>query len=619
MKVSHSWLQSYFKDTLPNPDELAEVLTTHAFEIEGVEGDIIDVDVLPNRAHDSLSHNGIAREVGVLLSTEVIFPEVVAKTKRGLKSSDYITLAIEKGTPVRRAMKRMVQNVSITPSPDWLKERLEGLGHKSINNVVDVTNLVMLETGQPVHAFDLDKLAGDTKKITVRNAHDGEVVTTLDGDEFTLTSEDMVIADDEKALDIAGVKGGINSGIDENTKHVVLSVCNFDPITIRKTSQRLGLRTDASTRFENDITPERTLSAIERLSQLIAELAGGEVSEDIFDEYIDTISDWKVDVSVERTNQLLGTNLSGSDISEILDRFSFSYEENSNVFTVTIPNERLDLTIEEDLIEEIGRVYGYENIEPTPVDGSVKSQVNKTFYYTQKIRDILVNEGFYEVMMYSFSGEGDIELQNPLTQGREYLRTSLVSGLKDALESNERNKDLFGADSLKLFEIGKVFTKSDGEFLALGIAADDITSTQQALEDIGLTINSDSKGTVIEINLDEWILNQPEPNNSDDLENIDTTDTKFEMFSQYPFVLRDIALWTPSGTKADEPQGLIVSTAGNLLVGIRLFDEFEKEDRVSYAYRLVFQSHEKTLTDSEVNERMEAVEKAVTDKGWEVR
>ncbi|MBP9771654.1 MAG: C40 family peptidase [Candidatus Pacebacteria bacterium] len=333
MKFSYTWLQEYFDTPLPSVADLSRLITMHAFEIDGTEphgaDTILDIKVLPNRSHDGFSYHGIAREVAALLDVTANIPEVHPKTDSSISTSDHLSLAIENSKLVPRAMKRYVEGVTIGESPEWLKTKLAAHGQRSINNVVDATNLTMLETGQPVHAFDYDKLKGAGEKgkveISIRNAREGEVVTTLDAKPYTLDPDMLVISDSEKALDIAGVKGGSVSGIDANTTRIVLSVCNFDPINIRKTSKKLGLRTDASIRFEQGISPELTAIAMERLSALIEELAQGKVACDVVESYPNKKNRYVVGVSLSEINTALGTTCSQEEVEDYFKRLGFEY------------------------------------------------------------------------------------------------------------------------------------------------------------------------------------------------------------------------------------------------------------------------------------------------------
>ncbi len=330
MKFSYAWLQEYFEQPLPAVEELARLITMHAFEIESIEAHgtdtILDIKVLPNRSHDCLSYWGVAREIGTLLHTTPRLPALSPKTSSSISSSAHLTLSIE-DTGCIRALKRYAENVSIGESPAWLKEKLSAQGQRSINNVVDVTNLVMFETGQPVHVFDFDKLAGgDTKTMSIRPATEGETLTTLDGKELVLDPSVMVISDSEKALDIAGVKGGKDSGVSETTTKLVFSVCNFDSVRIRKTAKKLSLRTDASVRFENAIAPELAEVAMARLTELLADLAGASVAEDVVEVFPRPKNPYKVGASVAEINTILGTEFSKKDIEATLAQLGFSYE-----------------------------------------------------------------------------------------------------------------------------------------------------------------------------------------------------------------------------------------------------------------------------------------------------
>ncbi|MCK5285805.1 MAG: C40 family peptidase [Candidatus Pacebacteria bacterium] len=794
MKFSYKWLKEYFEEPLPEIKDLVETLTFHAFEIEGVENnDLIDIDVLPNRSHDCFSYQGIAREISVLIALKLKQKETSLVVEKDLKSSEYISLKVNDSNLAPRVTKRLVQGVKIGESPDWLKEKLESIGQKSINNVVDITNYVMWETGQPVHAFDFDKISGDgVKEISIRNAENGEKINTLDGGEYELDENVLVISDNEKALDIAGVKGGLVSGIDENTQNIVLSVCNFNQTNIRKTSRKLGLRTDASVRFENGISPEKVMEAMERLSELVFELAGGKVSEDILDIYSRKVNLYKVGVSIQETNKVLGLNLLEKEIESILNKLDFKYEkvspiekvlelalslenklykfgasvsydspeffdcssftayifaqvgiaiprisidqyfwgeeiseadlkagdlvfsnsgegkihmesidfrkglveekgvdhvglylgdgkvihssrknggegkvkieelksagqfkdiidyrrisDNQERFVVEIPHERLDLRIKEDLIEEIGRIYGYKNIESAPIMEIFKAKVNKSFYYINKIKDILVNEGFSEVSTYTFGDKGNVEVQKPLASNLGFLRTNLNNGIQKSLDLNEKNAPLLGLNEIKIFEIGKVFLDIDGEYNALAIGVrvvkkskksdsvrdeiiqniintldKELNLTLQALSD---SRSKDGQDDVFEINLDEVIDKLPEPESYGDIfDNLNQESVKFQKISAYPFMLRDIAVFVPNEFSENDLLKIITENAGELLMQTKLFDTYspEGEDKTSYAFNLVFQSQEKTLTDEEINKVMDKITAEIELKGWEVR
>ncbi len=796
MKVLHSWLQDYIEETLPSASDIAEKLTMYAFEVEGVDeidGDaIIDVDVLPNRAHDCLCHYGIAREIATLFDLTFRISEISYQKDDSLKSSDALTLSVEKSALVPRATKRLLSDITVGPSPELIKTRLEKLGQRSINNVVDITNYVMFETGQPIHAFDFDKVSKgkNPKTITIRGAHEGEKVATLDGKEFTLSEGMLVIADEDRALDIAGVKGGVDSGIDENTKRLILSACNFNPTVIRKTSRKLGLLTDASKRFEQGITPELITTAVERASELFQKYASARIASDIVDVYPRRRNPYMLGVSVSEVNAVLGLSLSEKEVAGTLERLHFSYKKidplktvveqaqelvgakylygasilldaprgfdcasyisylyarvglpiprmamdqfafgdsvelsdlkpgdvvfssrdqhgvvehikslgidqirqtkitqeflpgmtfpesidhngiylgDGNIihasamwhkgevviekleeseafkrivgykrylpageerFVVTVPDERLDVRIIEDLVEEIGRVYGYDKIPSGKLSSNVASVPNKTFYYVNKVRDLLVENGYSEIYTYSFASEGDSEVQNPPAENRKFLRADLSQGLETALTEGLYYKDFLGLSAVRIFEIGTVFT-NDAEHLSLAVRLgglkDKMRDTELAhiAEKLGTVLQVDLSDVVqngsLEINVTAHIEKLPDISSHDDLAGIDTKGKMFVPLSQYPFILRDIAVWTPESVSSGEVDMLIRKVAGKLLVRTTLFDEYKKDGKISHALHLVFQSHEKTLSDVDAELFMKNITDAFTEKGWIVR
>ena len=632
MRISYNWLQDYFADKLPSPEELKEKLSLHAFEIESLEKKgkdyILEADILPNRAHDSLGYIGLAREAGLLFEKKLKLPEYKYE-KNSEKSSDYISLDVRTSL-VRRAMKRVVLNVSVRESPEWLKERLFSIGQRAINNVVDITNFVMWETGQPVHAFDFDKITRG--QIIIREVSDAEKITTLDGEEYVLKKGMLVISDPQKALDIAGIKGGASSRIDEKTKNIVLSVCSFEPAGIRKTSAALGLKTDASYRFERDISPEKTKEAMERLSELIAKNASGRVLSETIDVYPEPVPDFEIDIEARNLNKILGTSIADSELEKILSSLKkysgFDWQRKGNSYSVGIPKERLDLLPskekfasgnKEDLVEEIGRIYGFYKIKSEePKNFNFKPKVNTEVAFTESLKDFLVSRGFSEVMTYSFTERGQIELKNPLSSDKKYLRASLFDGLLKSLELNKRNAPLFGLDDIKIFEIGKIFGE-DSEDLSLGLAVslkngkENKKYLQEILDELNL--KGEIKDNVALAGIGK--MNAP---SYEGLEFDIGGNNKFKCISQYPFVLRDISLWTPSLVSSSEVRKLIEDKAGELLADIRLFDEYKKDGRVSYAFKLVFQSKEKTLSDEEAGKIMTEIEEKLTEnKGWEVR
>ena len=627
MKISYNWLQSYFEEKLPAPEKLAELFTFHFSEVEEMEkvgtDTVFDLKILPDRACYALSHRDVAREVsaitGVLLREEKV-PEVRAgKTRR-------VELTIESPDACRRHIGRVIEGITIKESPEWLKARLASVGARSINNVVDTTNFVTLAMGQPLHAFDADKLKGT---VTIRMARKGEQVITLDGKAIALDEADIVIADDEAALDIAGIKGGKKAELDTRTTAILLSSANFDPVRIRKTSQKTGVATDASKRFENNITPARAEEGMDAVTALIAELAGGTVGEKI-DIYPRKAEERRVPFDAAHTEKILGVNVGAKKIVELLSRLGIRVEGKGNALIAIPPLERLDLAIPEDIAEEVGRLIGYDKVPATlPPKSTVPYSIPKQFYWEWKIREFLVNEGFSEVMTSSFANQGVVAIEKPLAEDKKYARPELRGSFAAALEMNARNAPLFGKDEVKMFEVGKVFPAA-GEHAALaigyagpkprrpdgvgvptgasgkkvsGVLADTVKKLSTHL---GMELKGETNEGVFECNLDT-VMKKMSETKEWDMQFPPAAAEKFQPFSLYPFIVRDVALFVPSRIKPESILDCIRAEAGKLAVRSWKFDEFEKNGKQSFAFRIVFQSFEKTLTDAEANAVMEKI------------
>lgn len=635
MLVSYEWLQSYFDEELPEPEKLAETLTSHAFEVEEVRaasgGDtVIDVDVLPNRSSDCLSHRGIAREIATLLDLR-LKDDPLKKKVTHAPDSNLLEVDIKAKELVNRFSAAVVSGVEVKSSPEWMQKRLEAIGQKSINNVVDATNYVMFDVGQPLHAFDRDKL---TEKdggyvIMVRPAKNGEKITDLTGKAFELTEQNLLIVDGgvDEPIGIAGVKGGKAPEVDTQTRNLVIECANFNYVSVRKTSQALKLSTDASVRFQNEPSPDLALHA---LREVIA-LVGGEL-EGFVDYYPKPRDTQPVSVAVSEVNSVLGTSITADEAEHILKRFDFDYQREGEALTVTPPFERTDITIKEDLIEEIGRVYGYQKIASELLPAiTEKPQINKQFYYAEKVRALLAEQGFSEVYTYALRDRGEVELANAPAADKSFMRGTLRDGLRDSLALNVHNAELLGLDQIRIFEIGTVVTK-DSEYTALGIAVQNAKKSKGTETDVlehskkllsealGVVISESVQDGVLEINFTTLLEKLPEPKSYDiSYDFSETKEKEYQPFSQYPFALRDIALWCPSGTTAEEVLEEIKKHAGELLVNSRQFDAFEKGGNVSFAFHLVFQSKEKTLADEEIHPAIEKVTAALDARGWKVR
>jgi len=778
MKVSYNWLQTYFDTQLPSSEEVADKLTFHSFEIEGiekVEGDsVIDIDVLPNRAHDCLSHHGIAKELSVLFQIPLKEDTLRNESKKvGSELPESKVLSVEIGDPLlcRRYTSAVIQGIKVGPSPDWLKSHLEAIGQKSINNVVDATNYVMFGLGQPLHAFDASQLEkkDDKYSILVREAKDGEKIIVLTGEEYELTNSNLLIVDgnSNSPIGIAGVKGGMAAGINENTTDIIIESANFNPVSTRKTSQYLKLRTDASTRFENELSPELASYGLTEVVKLINNLTGGKV-EGYVDEYPKRATmRYKVGVSVEEINKLLGANVDEEKMESILKQFGFVHEKvkpldkvltlaptfkgvpytaigeirydnaekfscssfvnylfvqggislpsisidqyvygtpveeddikpgdiaffnskegkiryesvdyfigtkvpegidhcalyigdgkiihaargegkvveeriedssqrnnivgyrrmtnNKERYVIDIPFERLDLRIKEDLIEEIGRVYGYTNIGEDIPQKESEVPVHKKYHYAEKIRDTLTSKNFTEVYTYSLRDKGELELENPLASDKNFVRSTLREGIEGSLVLNEKNKAVLGLTEVNVFEIGNVFVNGkEYTSVCIGVSAH-AKESEQTIKDLFVVLGCSTvgkwEGKTYEFSLDEILSSLPEPKEYD----VKSEDKLFSYkpFSLFPSVLRDIAVWTPESVSSDEILSIIENKAGELLVQSSLFDEYRKDGRVSYAFKLVFQSGDMTLSDEEINEIMKKIiDNLNSQEGFEVR
>jgi len=707
MKISYNWLQSFFKKKLPAPEKLANLLTMHSFETELVSqldrDYLLDVSISPNRAHDCLSHLGIAQEIAAILK----YPfEPIDYSKK---------LKVKKGESVKNLCPRYTAgaliNVKVKSSPQWLKERLKICGLRPINNIVDIANYVMLETGQPLHAFDADRLTtviaseakqsrgktasatglprgsaprNDIKTIIVRRAKKREKMITLDDEKYVLDENILVIADIKNPVCIAGVKGGKGPGIDNQTKRVILEAANFSPQIIRQGSQQLKLKTDASWRFEHELDPNLTKQAIDMAAYLIQEMAQGEMLEGIVDVYPKEVKPKKINLDTSRVKSLLGIDIPVKEIKGILERLGLKIQNpKPKILYVTIPTRRLDVSMPEDLIEEVGRLYGFEKIpSQLPAATLVPPERNEELIYQNKIRDILVNLGFSEVYNYSFIGEKEanlyqskpalIEVANPVSQEQKYLRPSLILNL---LNNVRENKKYF--EEIRLFEIGKVFQKvprakgKEEEKLA-GIISLESKSNQdeKAPEFYRLKGIIDSVLNQLRIS-DIWYddalgksspvpdfchsVRRAEIKIADDclgwLGEIDikvlaemgidyrlagfelnfkklvalaTEERIYSPPSRYPAMVRDIALLVDIGIKVEEVLNLIHAAGGPLIKDIDLFDIYLGEEipqgKKNLAFHIIYQADDRTLTDKEVNQLQEKIIKALEEEGgWEVR
>jgi phenylalanyl-tRNA synthetase beta chain len=467
MRVPLQWLKQYV-----DIDATAEVvgtrLTMGGLEVEGIETTdfplvpVLDVYVTPNRG-DCLSLLGIAREVAALYDRPLRLPAIPTATSQG----DATLVTIVDADLCPRYAARIVRNVKIGPSPEWMQARLLSSGMRPINNVVDVTNYVMLELGQPLHAFDLDRL--ENGRIVVRRALPGETVTTLDGVERELTPEILVIADAVKPVAVAGLMGGASSEVSDTTTNILIESAHFNPLSVRRASRSLALRTEASYRFERVVDPSGVRRAADRACQLLAEMGAGEVVDSIVDVYPAPIAPRTIVLRPRRTADLLGMDINGAIATDCLRRLEFTVEPHGDdALLVTVPTFRPDITLEEDLIEEVGRIYGYENIPETlPVGANSTGGDSQEGRLISRIKSLLASCGLQEVVTHSltapsfFAAPDDVArrvpVRNALSSEVSGLRRSLIPTLLDAAQHNAAH----GQQGMALFEVGRVWQQEE--------------------------------------------------------------------------------------------------------------------------------------------------------------
>ena len=688
MIFSYNWLQSFFDKRLPNPKKLGELLTLHSFEVQKIEKKendwVLDIDVTPNRV-DCFSHLGIAKECGAILNSKLKTQKSKPQSKtKNLDIKNFITIEVKSKTDCPRYTGKVILGVKVKPSPKWLKERLISCGVLPINNIVDATNYVMLELGQPLHAFDLDKIKGENaksqipnnvKKIIIRRARKGEKIEALDDKTYILNENILVIADKEGPIAIAGIKGGKKAQISEETQNIFIESANFDPILIRKGQRELKLKTDASLRFEHGLDPNMTEMALLRVTSLIQEIAGGKVLAGEVDYYPQKVKPWTVNLDIKKLQKVLGIEIPPNKVLEILKRLGLEIKKRKkDIIVVGIPTIRKDLQIEEDLIEEIGRIYGYQHIPPiVPKTVLRLPEKEDALVWVSKVRRILKELGFVEVYNYSFVSEKDkqklnlvklIELENPVSDEFKYLRPSLLINLIKNIQENQKNFKQF-----KLFEIGKIFYQQkeklfekrmlsgvifgekEGFYLIKGIVdslleqfgisdvfydeyqptpEDSLCSFWHIRKSAEIKVSNKKIGFLGEISKKVASLYEIKSEicafdiDFDKLAKLAFEEQEYLPISKYPAAVRDIAILTPLDTKVADVMNIIYGAGGRLLKDIDLFDIYMGEEipegKKNLAFHLIFQSDKKTLSSEEVDRLLNKIIQAIEENPeWEVR
>ena len=435
----------------------------------GINDTVFELEITPNRP-DCLSHIGIARELSAYYGKELKYPETEIKNEIEEKTSDNVKVTIEDSNLSRRYVTRILKNVTVKESPKWLKERIESVGLRSINNIVDVSNFILMEMNHPNHVFDLDKIEGN--EIKVKSAVKGDKLVTLDEQERELEDGDIVISDSKKILALGGVMGGLDSEVTDNTKNILLEVAQFNPQNVRKTSRRLTLSSDSSYRFERGIDVEDSIKVINRLANLIQEVAGGEILNGYVDVYPVPHENKVAELNFERLNRFVGKVIPREKVIEILRNLEIDVKDNGETLTLTAPSYRGDLELEQDYFEEVIRMYGFDNIENIlPRVDINKNSTLDTTKLTDKVKTICASVGLKEVINYSFipkdalqklkftgvSEDKLIDISNPITEDFITMRpTLLYSLIKNAKDNMNRN-----VSNIRFFEVSRTFEKAE--------------------------------------------------------------------------------------------------------------------------------------------------------------
>ena len=616
---------------------------------------VIDFDLTANRG-DLLSILGMAYEIGAIYDKKVKDVDLShGHTDKNVNDDFKLKIDTDNCTMF---LAKEVRNVKIKESPTFIKNRLIASGIRPINNVVDISNYVMLELGQPLHFYDYDKLHG---MIEVRMAEEGEKLTTLDDIERTLTPDDIVISDGKESIGLAGVMGGLDTEITENTKNVIIEAAIFNSVRVRKTAQKI-VRSEASNRFEKGLDPNRTYMAVERAAKLLEEYADGEILDGTVEYNKEDMSDKKIEITYQKVNDVLGTTIAPKDVLDVFRRLGFTYTEDGKTVKVSVPRRRLDISIKEDLVEEVGRIYGVDNIESkVPVTPIRMGSYDKT---TREIRNKMVDLGLNETLSYVLVNEKDaknytnddtieaIKILTPLTEERTTLRCSIITSLYKIYEYNvaHYNKDV------SIFEIGKSFYKKGDtyneenkiaclmtgeyyyginnskkvdfyiikgiaeellDFLGYGgrysfVVKDNMPEQLHPGQSAMISVNNDIVGLigkvhpeitkeevfVMEINLDKLLAKK-------------TGKMKYKEISKYPTVKKDISILVDKSVTSNDIAVAIKKSAGSLLLNTEVFDVYTgkgiEEGKKSLAYSLTFGTNDRTLTDEEINKVLEKI------------
>lgn len=634
-------MSTFIEGKIPEDKEIIDQMSRKAFEVESVEvgedGDpLFEIKVLPNRVADAMSISGMASELCSVFDLK--YKNDIAD-KINLSdyklNDDFVSIKeSENLKPVLAFCGLKVKIDKQIETPEWIKDILIKSGGRPINSLVDITNLVLFSFGQPAHVFDADKLSG---KLIPRFANKGEEIELLGEKKIILESSDFVIADEKNALALAGIKGGKKAEVDGNTTNALFEIANFNSSMVRLTSTRLSLRTDASKIYENGISTEKTHRCLKVLMATLKEIYPEAQIEFIFNKSIEEKTGNKVNLSVENVNNSAGKDFSKKEVEDLLKRQGFVVHElEKDLLEVIPPADRLDINIEADVIEEVLRIYGFDNIESKELVFEKNIFQSTRFLFENYLKVKLLNLGYTEIFNYTFGEKGNVKVKLGLASDKEYLRCNLLDGANKAFTKNYLYLPVLESDTLKFFEIGTVFIDDNTEEKRMIIVCDDnkkktkyVDTMNNILTDItselGLKniefISKQEKPAILEFSIDKVIQEIVEMNVvvpflkvDKDLQSI-----KYSPISVYPFIGRDVAVWVPDSFDFASLKEDIVSMKLANFEKIYKFDEFEKEGKKSIAFRIIFQSYEKTLTDAEIEVEMQKVITYLKERELEIR
>ncbi|MDY3827894.1 MAG: phenylalanine--tRNA ligase subunit beta [Clostridium sp.] len=635
-------------------------------EYLGLNKAILDFDITSNRP-DCLSMIGMARETAAALKLPYKMPNMTFETKAGGDINQELTVEV-KTNLCKRYMSRKIRNVKIKPSPSWMQERLLEAGVRPINNIVDITNFVMLEIGEPMHAFDARQIKSN--KIVVDLAKDNEKFTTLDEVERELDSSFICIKDNDTTIALAGIMGGLNSEIKEDTTEVIFEAAAFDGTNIRVNSKKLALRTESSGRFEKDIDPNLAKEAIDRACALVCELEAGEVVDGTIDVYNEKKEIGYMEVSCDWINKFLGTDIQNEEMKKILDSLDMPTELSGDTLKITVPTFRIDIGIKQDIAEEVARIYGYSEVPNTIYDEvPLKNNMSRDMILRKLVIDTMISSGLNQSIAYSFVSpkvcdrinlpedsalRNMVKIKNPLGEDYSVMRTSTLPSMIQSLSRNySRNNDY-----ARLFEVGRVYLVEEGEklpveqkVLSIGMYGDcDFLDLKGIIENLldrlgitkakyvretensafhpGKTASLMLRGNKVavfgEIHpdvQDEYAVDTPmyvAEVNLNALYEAANIERKYTPIAKFPAATRDIAILVDDEVLAGDIEEIIRKTGSSLVESVTLFDIYKGkqtgEDKKSMAYAIVYRDSKKSLKDEDVNKVHDKILKALESK-----